>query len=333
MKFIDEAKIEVFAGDGGDGCRSFRREKYVPRGGPNGGDGGRGGHVIARADEGLATLLDVSSRHHVRASRGEHGRGKEQYGANGKDVLVRLPVGTVVRDRDTGEVITDLTKHGMEVVIARGGYGGRGNKHFRSATNQTPEHCEPGRPGQQRIVQLELKLLADVGLIGLPNAGKSTLIASISKARPKIADYPFTTTVPNLGVVQLGITRSFTVADIPGLIEGAHTGVGLGHQFLRHIERTRVLLHLIDVTDPTHPDPVASYHTIRTELAAYDGELAKRPEIVVFTKQDLPEAVARATAVKNEFVRLGREVFTLSAATHTGLEQLLEVVWQVLQRQ
>ncbi|MBI4237839.1 MAG: GTPase ObgE [Deltaproteobacteria bacterium] len=331
MHFIDEAEIEVFAGDGGNGCRSFRREKYVPRGGPNGGDGGRGGHVIVRADEGLQTLLDVHFRRQFRAGRGEHGRGKEQYGAAGDDVLIRLPVGTMLCDAESGALLVDLVAHGQEMIIARGGKGGWGNCHFATATHQTPERADPGLPGESRRLRLELKLLASVGLIGLPNAGKSTLLAAISRARPKIADYPFTTLVPQLGVVYVGHDRSFTAVDIPGLIEGAHTGVGLGIQFLRHIERTRILLHLIDACDPTHPDPLASYAAIRRELEAFSPALLERPEVIVLTKADRPEVVAAMAEVQLALIAAGHRVMVISAATGAGIRELCEAAWAALQ--
>lgn len=326
MKFIDEAEIEVIAGDGGDGCRSFRREKYVPMGGPNGGDGGRGGHVIARADEGLSTLLDVRHRHHIRAGRGEHGRGKMQCGAGGQDEILRLPVGTVLYNQRTGSVVADLTTHGQEVVLARGGRGGRGNMHFATATHQAPEETEPGEAGQERHLRLELKLLADVGLIGFPNAGKSTLIAAVSRARPKIADYPFTTLVPNLGVVRLGIDRSFTVADIPGLIAGAHDGAGLGDRFLRHIERTRVLLHLIDASDIL-TDPAQRYRIIRDELLQFDPGLAQRRELIVLTKHDVAATMDGTDRLHDQLRETGHAVFRISAVTGHGVSELLEAVW------
>ncbi len=330
MKFIDEAMIELEAGDGGNGCRSFRREKYVPLGGPDGGDGGRGGHIIARADEGLTTLMDAKYRREFRADRGEHGRGKQQTGRSGDDIILRLPVGTMIFERDTDALIVDLTAHAQEIVLARGGNGGRGNIHFKTSTHQTPERADPGEAGEHRAIRLELKLLADVGLVGRPNAGKSTLISVISKARPKIADYPFTTLVPNLGVVRLGIDRAFTVADIPGLIEGANKGIGLGLQFLRHIERTRVLLHLIDVTDPTQPDALASYHAIRAELASFDAQLSNRTELIVLTKCDLPDVAAQIPALRAAFTALDREVFPISAVAGSGVPVLLEAVWKKL---
>jgi GTPase len=329
MRFIDEAELEVWGGNGGKGCRSFRREKYIPHGGPNGGDGGDGGHVAVRADEGLTTLLDVRHRHHLRGGHGEPGRGSQQYGARGEHVVLRLPVGTVLRNKETGAILADLTRHGQEVVIAAGGRGGRGNMHFKSPTNQAPEYAEDGREGQHFHVQLELKLLADVGLVGLPNAGKSTFIAAISHARPKIADYPFTTLVPNLGVVRLGIDRSFTVADIPGLIAGAHRGVGLGHQFLRHVDRTRVLLHLLDITDPEYPDAMANYATVRREMEAFDPDLLQRKEIIVLTKQDIFDDVD-AEAVVEAFRAKDREVYCVSAVARLGLEPLLEALWQLV---
>lgn len=335
MHFVDEAEIEVYAGDGGNGCRSFRREKYVPMGGPNGGDGGRGGNITFVGDEGLTTLMDVRYRKQVRAERGENGRGKDQYGAAGKDVLVRVPVGTMVYDvtgGGDGLLLADVAQHGSEVVVAKGGRGGRGNIHFQTAVNQAPERAEPGEPGEQRRLRLELKLLADVGLIGFPNAGKSTLISVISKARPKIASYPFTTIVPNLGVVSLGIDRSFTVVDIPGLIEGAHTGAGLGIQFLRHIERTRVLVHLLDITDPAHADPLASYETIRQELAAFNPALLQRPEIVVLTKADLPDMQAAVEPILETLTARGLPVHCIAAVTNQGISELLEAVWTLLRR-
>lgn len=332
MHFVDEAIIEVSAGDGGNGCRSFRREKFVPMGGPNGGDGGRGGHVILVGDEGLTTLMDVRYRKQVRAESGENGRGKDQYGAAGDDAVVRVPIGTVVFDvsHDDAQQLADMTTHGQRVIIAHGGKGGRGNIHFQTSVNQAPERAEPGEPGEQRRLRLELKLLADVGLIGFPNAGKSTLIAAISKARPKIASYPFTTLVPNLGVVSLGIDRSFTVVDIPGLIEGAHTGVGLGIQFLRHIERTKVLVHLLDASELDADAALARYQAIRDELAAFNPALLTRPELVVLTKADLSPDDAAAGEVLAAFRARTIAVQTISAATQRGVPELLEAIWQRL---
>lgn len=331
MRFVDEAEIEVWGGDGGNGCRSFRREKYVPLGGPSGGDGGDGGSVIAEANEGLSTLMDLRYRKQFRAGRGDHGRGKDQDGACGTDIVIRIPVGTTISHAETGLCLADLTRAGERVVLVRGGRGGRGNRRFTSSTHQAPERADPGEPGENLRLRLELKLLADVGLIGMPNAGKSTLLAAISNARPKIADYPFTTLVPNLGVIRLGWERAFTVVDIPGLIEGAHAGVGLGLQFLRHVERTRVLLHLIAVDDPEAPDPLERYATIRRELEAFDAQLLNRPELIVLTKQDLPEVAARAEEIRAALVAQGHEVLTISAATRQGLPELLERTWARLQ--
>lgn len=327
MKFIDEAIIDVIAGDGGNGCVSFRREKYVPRGGPDGGDGGDGGSVIFKADGGLTTLLDVQYHHRYAAGRGSHGKGKQMTGACGKDKVVRVPAGAVVSDADSGELLMDMDAAGMEWIAAQGGRGGKGNMRFTTSTNQAPRRATPGTAGLRRRLKLELRLLADVGLVGCPNAGKSTLIAAVSNARPKVADYPFTTKVPCLGLVRLREGRHFVMADIPGLIEGAHAGAGMGIQFLRHIERTRILLHLIDVTDPAHPDPVASYRAIRRELELYDPDLVKRPEIVVLTKMDLPEARERRDAVARSISRRGRPaVVAVSAAARQGLKELLREI-------
>ncbi len=322
MKFIDEARIFVKSGDGGHGCVSFRREKYVPRGGPNGGDGGRGGDVLFRANTGLFTLLDFKYKKHFEAGRGEHGRGKDQYGHSGHTEIVFVPVGTTVRDEKTGDLLAEFTDHGQEAVIALGGRGGRGNMHFATSTHQAPRDAEDGQPGEERWVLLELKLLADVGLIGFPNAGKSTLLAAISAARPKIADYPFTTKNPVLGVVSVN-TKSFTVADLPGLIEGASEGVGLGIQFLKHVERTKVLLHLISLDDPERPDALEAYRAIRKEIEAYNPDLLKRPEIIVLTKTDLPDIQSRLTATQKALKKTKKTILTISAATHEGLKELL----------
>jgi GTPase len=326
VKFIDEARIFVKAGDGGHGCVSFRREKYVPRGGPNGGDGGRGGNVVFRSDSGLFTLLDFKYKRHFEAGRGEHGRGKDQYGHAGDDVVIRVPVGTTVTEEETNRLLANFEKTGDEVVIAQGGRGGRGNMHFATSTKQAPREAEDGLPGEERWIVLELKLLADVGLIGFPNAGKSTLLAAISAAKPKIADYPFTTKTPVLGVVSYK-DKSFTAADLPGLIEGASEGVGLGIRFLKHIEKTRVFLHLIAIDDPTHPDPAKAYRAIRDELEAYNPEFLERPELVVLTKCDLPDVQARLPearkALRKVFKSKKPKIFEISAATHAGLDDLL----------
>lgn len=318
---IDRAKVYVKGGDGGNGCVSFRREKFIPRGGPNGGDGGDGGNVEFVADEGLATLLDFRYRQHLRAPRGAHGEGAKRSGRGGTDLIVPVPVGTIVRDAATGEVLADFSAAGQRAIIGRGGRGGRGNARFATATHQAPRRADPGEPGQERWVELELQLLADVGLVGLPNAGKSTLLRRVSSARPKVGDYPFTTTQPVLGAVELPDGRGFVMADLPGLIEGAHLGAGLGHAFLRHIARTRVLIHLIDLAHPD--DPLASHAVIRRELGLYDPRLLGRPEIVALNKIDLPEARARAEAAAAAFGAQGRRVFGISGATGEGIDALL----------
>jgi GTP-binding protein len=331
MKFIDETVIEVTAGNGGNGCVSFRREKYVPRGGPDGGDGGHGGSVILHAVEGLATLLDVGYHHHYKAGRGGHGKGKQMHGAAGEDRVVLVPVGTVVYDAESGEKLVDLDAADMEWVAAQGGRGGRGNMRFVSSTSQAPRRAEKGGAGEQKKLRLELKLLADVGLIGLPNSGKSTLISAISNARPKIADYPFTTKEPVLGMVRVGVGESFVVADIPGLIEGASQGAGMGIRFLRHIERTRLLLHLVDLTDPTHRDALSAYQGIRHELGTYSQELLQRPEIIVLTKMDIPEAAAARDETAQKLASAaGRSVIAVSAPTREGLDALIGEVWKLL---
>ena len=326
MKFVDEARVEVVAGNGGNGCMSFRREKFIPFGGPDGGDGGRGGHVYAEADTNLNTLIDFRYQRLFRARNGEHGRGADQFGAAGDDMLLRVPVGTLVRDEETGEVIADLATPGQRVVLAHGGNGGLGNLRFKSSTNRAPRQSTPGQPGEQRRLLLELKVLADVGLLGLPNAGKSTFIAAVSNARPKIADYPFTTLHPQLGVVRVGEGRSFVVADIPGLIEGAAEGAGLGHQFLRHLQRTRLLLHLVDVApfDP-EADPVRDARSVVAELKKYDAELASRPRWLVLNKLDMIEPDERAALVAEIRRRLRPKgpVYAISALARDGLEPLL----------
>ncbi len=331
MKFIDEAIIEVTAGNGGNGCVSFRREKYVPRGGPDGGDGGNGGSVIFRTEGGLTTLMDVRYRRHFKAGHGGHGMGKQMSGRAGEDKIVRVPAGTVVYDADANEVIADLDGVGAEWIAAKGGRGGRGNQHFATSTHQAPRKCEPGRKGEAKRLRLELKLLADVGLVGLPNAGKSTLISAVSNARPKIAAYPFTTKVPSLGLARLPDGRGFVIADIPGLIEGAHEGAGMGIQFLKHIERTKLLLHLIDPLDHAHEDAAASYKAIRNELGSFDKALLKRPEIVVLTKMDIPEAQDRYADAQKKIKKLGaKSVIAISAAAHDGLDQLLIEIGKAL---
>ena len=333
MKFVDEAHIEVFAGNGGNGCMSFRREKFIPFGGPDGGDGGRGGHVYAEADSNLNTLIDFRYQRLFRARNGEHGRGADQFGAAGDDMLLRVPVGTLVRDEDSGELIADLATPGQRVIIAQGGNGGLGNRRFKSSTNRAPRQSTPGQPGEQRRLLLELKVLADVGLLGLPNAGKSTFIAAVSNARPKIADYPFTTLHPQLGVVRVSQGRSFVVADIPGLIAGAAEGAGLGHQFLRHLQRTRLLLHLVDVApfDP-EADPVRDARNVVAELKKYDPELAAKPRWLVLNKLDMVEPHERAARVSEIRRRLRHKgpVYAISALARDGLEPLLRDIDQAL---
>jgi GTP-binding protein len=333
MKFIDEAVIDVAAGNGGSGCASFRREKFVPLGGPDGGDGGRGGCVVALADANLNTLVDFRYARRHEAGHGEPGRGSDQFGAAGGDVVLRMPVGTIVTDLETEQVVAELLQSGQRIVLARGGDGGFGNLHFKSSTNRSPRQKTPGWPGEQRKLQLELRVLADVGLLGMPNAGKSTLIAAISNARPKIADYPFTTLHPHLGVVRLGPSRSFVVADIPGLIEGAAEGAGLGHHFLRHLQRTRLLWHVVDVAPLDEAvDPVVQARAVLGELRKYDEVLYRKPRWLVLNKIDLipePERAARVREITRRLRWKGR-VFSVSAAAREGLQALLEAAWQEL---
>jgi GTP-binding protein len=324
--FVDEVRITVKAGRGGDGICSFRREMFEPRGGPDGGDGGNGGNVIFTASHRFTTLLDLRYQKHYEAEDGRPGGGSNCTGRRGKDVTVTLPVGTVIYDDDTGEELADLVADSDSVVIARGGRGGRGNSHFATSTNRVPTRCESGTEGEERRLRLELKLLADVGLVGFPNAGKSTLIAAMSAARPKIADYPFTTLIPNLGVVQWGSHRSFVVADIPGLIEGAHEGKGLGIQFLRHIERTAFLLHLIDVSEWAAEEPVVSFEIMRQELAAYDEALTRRPFAIVATKIDISGKSDRLAELQSYCRRRKHRCFPISAATREGLDELIDFV-------
>ena len=330
MKFVDEAFIDVAAGDGGNGCVSFRHEKYKEFGGPNGGDGGRGGHVYAVADPNLNTLVDFRFSRRHEARRGEHGMGSDMFGAAGDDIVLKMPVGTVISDAETGEVLYELLKPGEMVTIARGGDGGFGNMRFKSAINRAPRQKTPGWPGEKKSLKLELKVLADVGLLGMPNAGKSTLISAISNARPRIADYPFTTLHPNLGVVRVGPEQSFVVADLPGLIEGASEGAGLGHQFLRHLQRTRLLLHVVDLAPFDGADPVAQAKAIVGELKKYDPALYEKPRWLVLNKLDMVPAGERAARVK-DFVKRSRHkgrVFEISALTHEGCEALVKAVYQ-----
>ena len=322
MQFVDYVKIHVKAGDGGRGCVSFRREKYVPRRGPDGGDGGSGGHIIIEATNKLNTLLDQKYKREYKAGRGQHGKGKKMHGKNGEDLIIPVPVGTAIKDADTEEVISDLDSEGSFYIAARGGRGGLGNAHFATPVRKAPRFAQPGESGEERWLILELKLLADVGLIGLPNAGKSTLISVISSARPKIAGYPFTTLVPNLGVVKLENFRSFVVADIPGLIEGAHKGAGLGFQFLRHVERTSVLLHLIDISDMTEGDPVDNYEKINRELGLYNASLLDKHQAVVATKFDIADK-KKLDRLQGYCKTNGIVFFVVSAVIGEGIKTLL----------
>ncbi|MBM4169135.1 MAG: GTPase ObgE [Ignavibacteria bacterium] len=326
MQFIDEVRIHVKAGDGGNGAISFRREKFVPKGGPDGGSGGNGGNIVFQADKQLNTLLDFKYHRRYRAENGERGRGKKQDGKWGRDTVLKVPCGTIIRDALTGDVLADLVDHKQQVTIAQGGKGGKGNTTFATPTNQAPRIAEPGTLGAERELVLELKLLADVGLVGFPNAGKSTLIASISAAKPKIADYPFTTLVPNLGIVRYRDHQSFVVADIPGLIEGAHEGKGLGIQFLKHIERTRSLVFLIDSTSE---DPVADFHVLLNELKEYNPSLSKKKRIVALTKIDLLQSTHVRHLRKLSFGR-GTKSVSISAVSGDGLDALLHAVWKMI---
>jgi len=328
MKFLDEAKVYIQSGAGGNGCVSFRREKFIEFGGPNGGNGGRGGDVVIEAVDGLNTLIDYRYQQHFKAQRGGNGMGKDRHGANGADIVLKVPVGTEVYEEDGETLLADLARLGQRVVVARGGNGGFGNAHFKSATNRAPRHANPGQPGEERTIRLRLKLIADAGVIGLPNAGKSTFLATVTAARPKIADYPFTTLHPQLGVVRSD-DREFVIADLPGLIEGAHQGVGLGDRFLGHTERCRVLLHLID---GTAADPAAAYRVVRHELDAYGRGLSDKPEIVALTKAD----ILTPQQIKSQAAKLkraaGQTPLVLSSATRQGVEEVLRALMQVIDR-
>lgn len=323
--FVDRAKIWVKAGDGGNGCVSFRREKFVPKGGPDGGDGGKGGDVYFEAVGGPDTLMDFAGKHHWRAGNGKGGQGSNKNGASGEDLVIRVPAGTVIYDEDTGLTLKDLDREGMKVRVCRGGRGGKGNKAFATSTNQAPRMAQQGKDGEERNIRLELKLIADVGLVGMPNAGKSTLISRCSAARPKVADYPFTTLEPVLGIVELSDFRRFVMADIPGLIAGAHEGAGLGYEFLRHIERTRVIVHLLDVMPVDGSEPAENYKRIRDELAAYSEVLAAKQEVIVANKMDLDPEDKRLEDLRS---KLGTEVAGISAVTGEELKELCEVLWE-----
>ncbi len=326
--FIDKARIYVKGGDGGNGCVAFRREKFVPRGGPSGGDGGKGGDVILVADRNVHTLLDFKYRRHYKAENGRHGEGNKRTGRSGKDLVIKVPVGTVVKDAETGKVLGELVEHGQKLIVAKGGRGGRGNAAFATPTRQAPDFAEPGQPGEERWIELELKLLADVGLVGFPNAGKSTFLSRVTAAKPEIADYPFTTLRPILGVAKVD-DFSFVIADIPGLIEGAHKGKGLGHEFLRHVERTKILLHLIDLSDQTR-DPKEAFEIINGELRLYSPELALKPQIVVGTKIDAVHDRKVIEEVKEYFEKKGYPFFAISAVTGEGVDELMKYVAKVL---
>lgn len=329
--FVDESTIKVASGKGGNGCVSFHREKYVPRGGPNGGNGGRGGHVILVADPQITTLLDIGRQYLYQAEHGQHGMGRDRFGKSGSDLRLRLPVGTLVRDSETGDLLADLDQADLELEIARGGRGGRGNKAFATAVHQTPREAEDGGPSEEHELHLELKLMADVGLLGFPNAGKSTFLSAVSAAHPKIADYPFTTLAPQLGISELDDVRRLVIADIPGLIEGAADGVGLGHEFLRHVERTRVLIHLLDPFDRDIDQLVADFRVIRRELLDYSATLAERPIVTAINKLDLLPP-ADADALLGDFAdAIGEPVVGLSAATGRGVRPLLEKCWEALE--
>ncbi|NOX38240.1 MAG: GTPase ObgE [Calditrichaeota bacterium] len=328
--FLDYVKIYVEGGKGGDGCVSFRREKYIPKGGPDGGDGGDGGSVILRVDPHLRTLIDFRYRNRYRAGNGQHGRGKNQSGRKGEDVILKVPAGTVVRDAETGEILADLVEVGQEFVVARGGRGGRGNTHFATPTHRSPREFEPGKPGEARWIELELKLIADVGLVGKPNAGKSTLLSRITAARPKIADYPFTTLQPNLGIVQFQPYQSFVIADIPGLTEGAHQGRGLGLQFLRHIERTRILAYLIDPTDPDARSPKDTFRILHNEIQQYSEKLVKKPAIIVLTKKDIWGDRDWLQELKDAFPY---PTLAISAVTGENLDAFKQLCWDLLQKE
>jgi GTPase len=329
--FVDEAVIHVKAGDGGDGCVSFRREKYIPKGGPDGGDGGDGGSIILQADPNKDTLMDFAAKHHWRAKRGMAGMGKKMAGENGGDLFIHVPPGTLVFDAEHSLLLGDLDTPGKEIIIARGGKGGRGNWHFKTSSHQAPRFAEPGTEGQERMLRLELKLIADIGLVGMPNAGKSTLLRCVSAARPKVADYPFTTLDPQLGIVELDGDRRLVLADIPGLIEGANAGAGLGHAFLRHVERTKVIVHLLDLYPMDGSDPVANYHTIRKELESFSPTLARKREVIAANKMDL---ATDDTAIEHLREQLpDKRIFAISGVSRKGVAELIESLWHIVREE
>jgi GTP-binding protein len=330
VKFVDSCEVRVLAGGGGNGCVAFRREKYVPHGGPSGGDGGKGGDVVFVGDEGKTTLLDVALTRTLQAERGEHGRGKDQYGKGGADLVVAVPVGTQGYDVEGGALVFDVDAGGKRVVVARGGRGGRGNIHFATSYDRAPRRADPGEAGEEKKLRLELKVMADVGLLGFPNVGKSTFIRAVSRARPKVADYPFTTLVPHLGVVQVAEEKSLVVADIPGLIEGAAEGAGLGTRFLKHVERTRALLHLVTLDTAEGREPLRDHDAINAELAKFDPELAKRPQVVAMSKADLPDVREAYPALKRRFKRRGIDLRLVSAATGDGVRELLFALYELV---
>ena len=332
MKFIDKAKIHVKAGDGGNGCVAFRREKFVRMGGPSGGNGGKGGDIIIQADSSLKTLMDFKYKKHFKAERGQHGSGSNKHGRSGRDLILKVPVGTVIKDAETGKIIADLVKDGQSVVVAKGGKGGKGNAAFKTSTNQSPDYAEEGQVGEEKWIDLELKLLADIGIIGFPNAGKSTLISILSHAKPKIADYPFTTLTPVLGVLQFDYGKSVVLADIPGLIEGASEGAGLGHEFLRHIERTKALLHLIDISDFRERDPIDAFITINNELAKYSPKLLEKPQIVVGNKIDMLSDRSEIDKLKEYFEKEGYSFIPVSLVTKEGIDQLIGKIAELYEK-
>lgn len=331
MRFIDEAEIYVKAGDGGNGVVSFRREKFIPKGGPDGGDGGRGADVYVRATTNLNTLLDFRYKKEYTAQNGRSGEGKNKSGRSADHLFIPVPIGTIIKNAQTGEIICDLTAEGEEVLIAKGGTGGRGNAHFATSTRRAPRIAEKGVPGEEQYIRLELKLLADVGLVGFPNAGKSTFLSVASAAKPKIADYPFTTLVPNLGVVKAGAHKSFVIADIPGLIEGAHRGEGLGHSFLKHVERTRVILHFIDISYLGYNPPYKGFQIINNELVSFNKELAKKTQVIVINKMDIPEVREKSKRLETFFAKKGYSVFRVSSVTREGLDELLIHIAKILE--